>query len=396
MAGWQVSGVHVGDWGGRFFLLTACMTPFGARSTHCNPIQLQPAPLSFQPPAGGLPDSGPTCALCIAALSRMLRRWSGCQVSVAHAGAIVAAAVDALDASHGAALRAACLQPAAALVRDLSARVPTVAGGSGISDASSSCIVAARAWLAVDGDESTPKPGDATLLVGEVFDLAAAAKKHVLLLPLRPQEPAAAAADMPPARRLHGRDTINRAEAAMMEHWFGAQSSADSSEAGAAPAAPKQSGSPPPPPPPADDAGAAMAHALAAGAPVYPSAIAAGVCVLGASELLGSAVGAVGLSPGAEYAAALLPAGRCVVVWRLATGWGHKLAHLGRPGPAAQLPYCYLPLGEAGPAASASAAGAPAPGFDLSWALRWMGEDGLELLQHGQACAAWEVWQHSG
>jgi hypothetical protein len=363
----------------------------------------------------------------------MLRRWRGCQAALRHASAIIATTLAALDPA-AAPLRAACLHPASLLLRDMQARLPQVAlRADGLR------VVVAAAKLAPDPPGGAGGGGAAACIAyaqaGCVFEMAgaaASARPRVLLLPLL-QPPAAAAKDAAAAaaaaasgsaagRRLGagitGSTTLTRAEAAMFDNWFGHQSSAGTAAAAGSAGAPSdgagqhnnsgvvEAGVA------ASHAGRAMADALAAGAPVYPVASAADTCVLAAPGVLGSWVAAAGMSPSGDCVAVLLPAAGCLVVWRLAGAWGHRAGHYGRGGPLAQLPYCYLPVeagaglpvdpglpsqGKQDPAAAEAGGGGGSGNgsADLSWGLHWGEEGSLQLLQHGQQRAAWEVWHHS-
>jgi hypothetical protein len=52
-------------------------------------------------------------------------------------------------------------------------------------------------------------------------------------------------------------------------------------------------------------------------------------------------VAATAISPSGEAIAALLLPCCCVVVWKLGSSWGQRLAGLGQRKAASQLPHCY-------------------------------------------------------
>jgi len=247
-------------------------------------------------------------------------------------------------------------------------------------------------------------------------------------------------------------NTMTRAEAAMVEGWFGGGSSAGSpgegSLAAAAAAAPSAAAAAALQSPPdarvsgssdgapgggsawggggsGDREGvgvdASSSAALQCGV-LYPDPATASSPVLCASEVSGG-VAAVACSPGGDAVAAFVLPCHCVVVWRLGSSWTQRLAHLGSSKPMSQMPHAYIRLPAAGLLVDAvfkysTAAdtahqhhhhhqqqshrhhhhhhghhreGEGGGGEVLQWQVKWATDSHIDLLYQGCLCGSVEV-----
>lgn len=224
-----------------------------------------------------------------------------------------------------------------------------------------------------------------------------------------------------------GGNTMTRAEAAMLEGWFGGSpggsddGALSSSAAGGAPSRLPEGQQA------VGREGIAAAAAAGSGgygvggvpcgrAPsslqcgvIYPDASMAASPVLCASEVSGG-VAAVAFSPGGDAVAAFVLESYCLVVWRLGGSWTQRLAHLGSSRPMSQLPHAYIRLPTAALLVNAvfkdDAAGQQQQqrhhrhhhhhgesegGELLQWQLKWQTHSHIDLLYHGCLCGSVEV-----
>ncbi len=225
--------------------------------------------------AGEVLDVSACFPLSISALSRLLLRRRGCQVVAPHLGHVAGLAVRMLDPSSPA-LRSACLQPVSTLVRDLLAKFPQVAYSSSTMQLAVGAFSLGRAKLAAEGHTaadsgmSSRQQDDHQLYEAAVavFDMNGG-KRRVLLLPLANAAPLPAEADVPvrvqPTQQLRHNSTMARAEAAMLDHWFGGASGDDATST-------------------TGNKGAASVQADTASAPVYPAPSSAALPVISAQD----------------------------------------------------------------------------------------------------------------
>jgi hypothetical protein len=390
-------------------------------NTHTPPHPPRPRPPL---PPGGTLDASCTHALLLGALSRALRCSQGCDALLPHLGFTAALAVQALDPARPL-LRKGAAQAAGSLLRDLTTKFPQV----DFHGASQQLAVGSARPLAPAGPGGSGGGGGPVhARAVAVFDVNGGSRRTVLLLPASSPPPDAAAAPPAPASafgsaaapagpsdgapaaaataaaagggggggaeaagaeegdgpglapRLRHQSTMKRAEAAMLENWFGLKP-------------PGSAGDPLPrdlsapgaggPSPAAAAAPVAAAPALAGlQAAYYPSAAAADAPVLSAADLRGG-VAALSFSPSGSALGALLATAGCVVVWRLQASWTQRLSHLGSRAPFCQLPFCYLPvpaLRRGGHGESTGGGAGGLGGLGAGWELRWAGEGRLEVL----------------
>lgn len=209
--------------------------------------------------------------------------------------------------------------------------------------------------------------------------------------------------------------TMTRAEAAMVEGWFGGStgSSADGAAAGGQPAGHRTQHS-------QQHQQSSSSSSMQCGV-IYPDAAAASSPVLCASEVSGG-VAAVAFSPAGDAVAAFVLECHCLVVWRLGASWTQRLAHLGSSRPISQMPHAYIRLPAAALLVNAvfadskaqqqdeehqghkhhhhhhhrrSASGGGGEGCGsaelLQWQLRWQTDSHIDLLYQGVMCGSIEV-----
>jgi hypothetical protein len=184
-------------------------------------------------------------------------------------------------------------------------------------------------------------------------------------------------------------NTMTRAEAAMVEHWFGRRADDTAGAAGGSDAARAR-------------AQHDSTNPLQWGV-WYPDAGAASRAVLTADDVSGG-VAAVAFSPAGDAVAAFVLGSHCLVVWRLQASWTQKLANLGTSKPLSQLPHAYIRIPSAASLANAmlskQGGGADSrtpssPGGSSSevmqWQLKWQASGHIDLLFKGSQCGSVEV-----
>lgn len=239
-------------------------------------------------------------------------------------------------------------------------------------------------------------------------------------------------------RRALANNTMTRAEAAMVEGWFGGSTGAGAASGGASGGAAGPSAVLHPAPGGSGELGSGAAGAGWGGVPrprassmqcgvIYPDAASASSPVLCASEVAGG-VAAVAFSPGGDAVAAFVLGCHCLVVWRLGASWTQKLAHLGSSRPMSQMPHAYIRLPQAALLVhavfkdAAAATGSHqqkqqqqqpshrhhhhhhqhgqrdsedgegvASGEVLQWQLKWQTDSHIDLLYDGCLCGSVEV-----
>lgn len=373
------------------------------------------------PCTGAAPDTSVCHPMMLAAISRALRAPSGAVALRPQLGFVAALAVQALDPARPA-LRHSAGAAAGTLLRDMAARFPQV----DLHAATQQLAVGAARALAPGGIRAaTPSGGGSGSGGGDshvsamptapaaaeharavaVFDVSGGTRRIVLVLPassiLLPTGGGSGGGAVDGGleassgidgelRGLRSSGTMQRAEAAMLQHWFGLQPAAGAASGGAPGAAAALAAAPPGlmpagrPPPRRSVGGGSGAAAGGLPAAYYPSAAAAEAPVLSAADLT-DGVAAVALSPSGSACAALLAGAGAAVVWRLQTSWTERLGLFGGGrAPTAHLPYCYLPLPPTSLPFAAEFSAGQGPG---SWRLVWDDEATLVVQHSGRPAA---------
>jgi hypothetical protein len=218
-------------------------------------------------------------------------------------------------------------------------------------------------------------------------------------------------------RMMSSSSTMTRAEAAMMQHWFGGSPQQAPGQQRGQPAAPScgtaTSSSVGEVGVRAGDHTAWINPAAVVASHVGSTAAATGVWQLHAARsgqytsaatwgqpwvtcqdvLRG--VAAVTFNPGGDAVAVFLEGCYCLVIWKLQSSWTQKLTSLGSSRPSSHLPHAYLPV-PLQPAVlieqQGAAQGWAATAEQLcSWQLKWTAPGLIDLLWRGQLWATVEV-----
>lgn len=190
-------------------------------------------------------------------------------------------------------------------------------------------------------------------------------------------------------------NTMTRAEAAMVQHWFGGQQKHTAAALTAQPDIPITCNGT------SSVQSSALPNSMSTlwgiwlcherRSSYYPSAAAAGQPLMAADDVA-SGVAAVAFNPVGDAVAAFIESCQCLVVWKLQSSWTQKLSSLGSSKPSTHDPCAYIPLPPAAVLQQVHlSAGSTQTGVSQHSADSGHCSSQPRNLQHGQHCQQQQV-----